>query len=295
MPERKIVPSAYTPRTDASGVPERKVLPYRPMVDPCKICPGRCCHLNVKVSLPEALRYTGTYQLPFFAGLALVPSSHERRAFQLDRDPRLVAAHDGWMGTAELQLRRQESGACHALIDAGGFKRCGIYPVRPSLCRLYPFSWESEDAKGGPEMVLCPTPYAITPSAESQFLTDVEDGLAAWRLHEEVVAAWNGRETDDWSVEAFLAFTLPRVGEAIGIDPEPVLAAGTADEQLTDAMIRAETLRVPGASRGAPPENPPSPRGVAGLSAPQVRVPRLNVVSDEGDPAEPGAQDWGRT
>lgn len=268
MPERKIVPTAYTPRTDESGVPERKVLPYRPKVNPCAICPGRCCHLNVKVSLPEALRYTATYRLPVFAALDLVASDHPRRAFRLDRDRRLMDVQDGWMGKAELRLRRSESGACHALVDAAGFKRCGIYPVRPSLCRLYPFSWESEDAQGGPEMILCPTPYALTPSAERQFLVDVEEGLAAWKLHEEVVAEWNARKTEP-SVEAFLQFALPKVGEVIGMDPSPVLAGGTADEQLNDAMVEAQTVRIPGIPRGQPipPEARP-PRGIAGLSAP---------------------------
>lgn len=248
--ERKIVLQAYTPRTDEAGKPVRKVLPYQPTVNPCRFCPGKCCHLNVKISLPEAVRYTAIYQLPFFSAISIVPSTHERRSIRLDRDPRFVDPVDGWQGRAELQLRRSESGACHALVDANGFKRCGIYPVRPSLCRLYPFSWESEDARGGPEMIMCPTPYALTPSAEKQFLEDVEEGLQMWARHEEVVQAWNARSGPEWTVEAFLEFAVPQTAERLGLDPTWTLSRGTADEQLMDQMVESGTLKPMGPTGG---------------------------------------------
>ena len=86
----------------------------------------------------------------------------------------VVPAGDGWHGRAEIQLKRSEDGACHALVRLGGYERCGVYAARPSLCRLYPMTWTSDVAQGGPEAVLCPIPYGFTEADERNFVREAE-------------------------------------------------------------------------------------------------------------------------
>lgn len=247
-PERphrlRILRHAMVPLADADGR-ARHVVPYRPVKDACQVCPARCCRLNVKVSVPDALHFCETLGLPFFAGLTLVASSSER-AFRVQHDARLFPDIDpsGWGGAAEIMLRRRDDGGCSFLQTIGGYERCGVYSVRPSTCRLYPITWDSDVAKGGPAMVMCPVPYAITPEVEDAFYRDAELSIGRWALHDELLAAWHAEVADEArTVEAWLAFAFPRAAERMGLRVVHTLDTNAPFERLRLAMVASGVIR----------------------------------------------------
>lgn len=244
-PEITLELTAYTPRTDAEGRPERRVLPHLPVINPCRTCPARCCKMTVQVSLPDVLVYCHTLQVPFFAGVTVVPGQHPEHAFALGPDPRFVRGEEAWPGSGELQLRRREDGRCHGLVDVGGYERCGVYEARPSTCRVYPVMWSGGGARGGPAALVCPVPYAVTPGEEARLLADARRARDAWALHAEVVRAWNQNAPEAASVEDFLRFAVPRVAERLGLPWQEILASGSPDERLWASMVSAGLLPAP--------------------------------------------------
>lgn len=207
MAEFKLLHSPFVPLTDAEGQSLSRIRPYPPMLDPCRLCPARCCHTTVKATLPDLIRYAQTLTLPVWAGFTLVPSLDERRGFPVARDPRFVDDEDGWPDRAEVSIRRKPGGGCIHLLELDGFQRCGVYGARPGNCRLYPVSWEDEQGRGGPDAVMCPAPFAVTPAVGAQAEADARELRAAWAVHEAVVQAFSGE------VEA--AGTLPDPDEAL--------------------------------------------------------------------------------
>jgi Fe-S-cluster containining protein len=244
----RILKSAMTPFANADGTLRAgSFAPYSPVLHACDLCPARCCRLNVKISLADAIHYCRTLGLPFFAGMTIVPSTHEAHAFRVQRDPRVIPASDGWIGTGEIQLKRKDDGSCHALVSIGGYERCGVYSARPSLCRLYPFSWTSDVAKGSPGMILCPVPYGITEADEQQFLRDVERSIENWELHDDVVAEWHALDLpeEERTIEAFLLFAVPRTAEVLGVSYDGILARGAPHERLYESMVKSGVVRPP--------------------------------------------------
>lgn len=229
----RVVHTPYVPLTDAEGRSQSKLQPYPPMRDPCRLCAARCCHTSVKASLPDVIRLCHTLQIPFFAAFTFEHSSHPDRGIRLDKDDRFVDPEDGWTGLGEIRMRRGDTGGCVGLVELGGYVRCGMYGARPMSCRLYPISWEDEEDRGGPDAVLCPAPYAVTPPVAEQAVADAEQDRRQWRLHEVAVAKWNAAETPA-TLEAALGFLLSEVAQALGLSLDPVvLSSGTADQRLT--------------------------------------------------------------
>jgi Fe-S-cluster containining protein len=243
----QLLKSAMAPLVEDDGKPRFKgPLPYLPVLGACELCPGRCCRLNVKVSLLDAIHYCHTLGLPFFAGLTFVPSDHKAHAFTIARDPRINPEPEGWIGTAEIQLRRKADGSCHALASIGGYDRCGVYAARPSLCRLYPMSWTSDVAKGNPGMILCPVPYGVTEREERQFLEDIEVSIERWEQHDDIVIAWHREsQPEERTVERFLAFAIPRAAAIAGVPYEKILAQGSPEQRLFAAMHGSKIIRRP--------------------------------------------------
>jgi Fe-S-cluster containining protein len=240
----KVQPSAYVPKVGPDGKAVSKIAPYLPVLGACQLCPSRCCRLNVKVSLPDAVHYCTTLGVPFFAGMTFVPSDHGVHSFQIERDPRIVPAENGWTGRAEIQLKRQEDGACHALLRLGGYERCGVYDARPSLCRLYPMTWTSEVAQGGPGAILCPIPYGFTDADEARFMRDAEVSIERWEIHDDVVAAWHQHQPESGrTLRAFLEFAIPLTATRMGVDPTGVLAEGWPEQRLYEQMIASKVIK----------------------------------------------------
>ena len=263
----KLQSSAYVPKVGPDGKPLSRIAPYLPVLGACQLCPSRCCRLNVKVSLPDAVHYCTTIGVPFFAGLTFVPSDHRTHSFQIERDPRIVPAENGWAGRAEIQLKRQEDGACHALLRLGGYERCGVYDARPSLCRLYPMTWTSEVAQGGPEAVLCPIPYGFTEEDEASFIREAETSIERWEIHDDVVMAWHQHAPSRGrTIRAFLEFAIPLAAERMGVDPSGILAEGWPEQRLYEQMVASKVIK-----QQAPLLPQPTTRPWAGLTP---RAPR---------------------
>lgn len=227
----RLTRNAFAPLVEADGTPRTKILPYQPVVDACSVCPARCCRLHVKVSLPDAVVWCKTLQVPFFAGMVVVPTEPHEHSFALAD------------GHAEIELARREDGGCKALIDLGGYERCGAYGARPSGCRTYPVGWESEETRGGPATIVCPVPYGIRPDEERQFVADVETAIERWRIHDEIVTAWNDDDTiEDRSAETFLSYALERAGRLMG-EAVAIRLSAHPDERLYEAMKHAGMVK----------------------------------------------------
>lgn len=247
----QLVRNAMAPLVNDDGTPRSKMpLPYLPVLNPCAICPARCCRLNVKVSLKDAVHYCHTLGLPFFSGLTFVPSDHSTHAFAIARDPRINPNEEGWLGTVEIQLRRKEDGSCHALVNVGGYDRCGVYAARPSLCRLYPMSWTSDVAKGNPGMILCPVPYGVNEAEERHLFHEIESSIEAWEEHDDIVIEWHETtKPEERTAEKFLEFAIPKAAAKAGVPWQKILARGTPEQRLFQAMSGARANRDPGSTK----------------------------------------------
>lgn len=242
----KIQMHAMTPQVDAKGK-LKHYSRFTPVDRACELCPARCCHLTVHVSLPEVLRLCSVLEVPFHAACGFVPGEGAR-SFAIDAkgDPRAGRHREEWPGRGVIAFRRLETGACQYLVDIGGFWRCGIYELRPGTCRLYPLSWETEEVRGGPPVVLCPIPYVVTPERERRMKRDVSQALEDWAVHEEIVAAWEARPLDaPRRPDDFLQFALTAAGERLSIDPARALEARDAGSLLLGAMQDSGVMTPP--------------------------------------------------
>ncbi len=237
---------AMTPKVDAQGK-LKHYSRFTPVDRACELCPARCCHLTVHVSLPEVLRFCSVLEVPFHAAFWFVPGEGPR-SFELDakNDRRAGRYREEWPGRGSIALRRLESGACQYLVDVGGFLRCGAYELRPATCKLYPLSWETETARGGPPVVLCPIPYMVTPERERRFKRDVAKALEDWAIHEEILALWHARDSEaSRRPDDFLRFVLPLAGERLSIDPWRALQIDDASTLLFSAMLESGAVTPP--------------------------------------------------
>lgn len=226
-----------TPKVDAEGR-AIQISPYRPMENPCRICPARCCHPLVHVSLPEALRLVAALELPFLEAIALVPDAEDGRAIELLPDPRITTYLTPFTGRAALVLRRKEAGGCIFLTELGGFLRCGVYGLRPSACRIYPLSWEKGNLQGGPQSVLCPVPYAVKPGSEELLDQVVSGALADWAIHRRILSAFD-QEAGPRTLDRFLDFAIPLAAEAAGVSQAIAIRRAGAAELFTEALLAA--------------------------------------------------------
>ncbi|MFO0727341.1 MAG: YkgJ family cysteine cluster protein [Myxococcota bacterium] len=238
-----VIHTARTPLTDEAGKP-RTFSPHPPQLRACDLCPGRCCRKYIQTSIPDAVLLCATLGVPFSAILRLAPASPGPRAFAVDKDERYIAAEDGWPGYGELALRQHPDQSCVFLAEFEGHFRCGVYGLRPSVCRLYPLSWTDGERQGGPNSVLCPFPYAVTPSMEARFLDDLEQARLGWARHEALVAEWHARPAEDpRSFDAFLRFVVPRAAAELGVDAGPMLDPRSAADKYAAAVSAGRQTR----------------------------------------------------
>lgn len=233
----RLIHSGFAPLTDDAGR-SRLPTPYTPMIDPCRVCPGRCCHAQVTVPVPDAVTIAATLGLPVLHVVAPTPTT-DARAFAVDDDPRITVRMTPFAGRVELTLRRQETGRCAFLADVGGFLRCSIYGVRPGACRTYPVAWATPDERGQPLTILCPIPYAIPPAAAAQLKAEVDVMLDAWALHDAITARWAAADVPDRSLDRFLAFAIEETRAARGLDTTRIPAAADAGTVLAQALAAA--------------------------------------------------------
>ena len=184
--------------------------------EPCVRCPSRCCQRQAVLGTAEAMRIGFTLGLRLRSFVEPMPwTSAVGRLiswpFKLD---------DG--GRHVLRFRRGPEGCVHLVRPGEATSRCGIYSVRPSLCRLYPFIVDDEGERfaiGGQE--ICPEQWlqtAATREAAGQAIAQ----LRVDREHDrQIVLAWNkGRRARTF--DALLAFLEGHAAAALDRDPSRV-------------------------------------------------------------------------
>ncbi|MBI2376138.1 MAG: YkgJ family cysteine cluster protein [Deltaproteobacteria bacterium] len=247
-----ILPNAMTPLVDDDGH-ARTPTPHRPVLNACSICRGFCCFRHeVHLSVADALRFSRVLSLPFFAALRFVASAHDEVSFELDVDPRRDDERP-WTGRVEIALSRTAEGRCVMFHETAGYGRCGAYDARPSLCRLYPLSWTSDLARGGPLTILCPVPYGVSTEVEEKFYADAAVAIESFELQKELVREWSlASEPGRRTARALLEHVAPLAATKLGLEPKVVeifLDRRDADQQILAAQLaslrRAERPRDP--------------------------------------------------
>jgi Fe-S-cluster containining protein len=204
-------PNPMTPRLDANGEPSTPAL-YRPSAAPCPSCPARCCSSRVEVSLPDVARLCHRLAVPFSAAFELVADG--MRPFPLAEGPRAAV------------LRRDPDGYCQYLLRAGGELRCGVHPLRPATCRLYPFTFRVGDQRLGPRHIRCPVPFGLGPKDEAALRRQARSAAEDWARHVAWIDAW-AAEPGPRDLASVLAYVVPRALQADGV-PEAEAAASPA-------------------------------------------------------------------
>jgi Fe-S-cluster containining protein len=184
--------------------------------EPCSRCPSRCCERQVVLGTAEAIRVGFALGLRLRAFVEPMPWSPALGLliswpFKLD---------DG--GRTVLRFRRGPSGCTHLVRPGTATSRCGIYGVRPSICRLYPFIIDDDGeriAVGGQE--ICPEQWM----QNEQTRIDAGDAVARLRIDREhdrqIVLAWNrGRRARTF--DGLLAFLEGHAAAALDYRPERV-------------------------------------------------------------------------
>jgi Fe-S-cluster containining protein len=195
--------------------------PLAPAIDPCRVCPARCCHQQVIVSVPEALRIADTLDVP-------AARSSVWHAFE---------------GTAAIALRRRDDGACWFLVDLDGFKRCGAYALRPGSCRLYPLSFEWGDLRSGPAQMLCPVPFAVTDGVVAAVEAAAAQTIDDWTRHDLLVEGWSKAEVPTRSPELFWSYALDQLGRPDGEDRRRRVGPSDAAAALADLQLQSRIRR----------------------------------------------------
>ena len=240
------VDGPWTPLVDDRGHPRRSTdvysvgsgngQPLKPVKDQCDTCPAKCCHNRVVLSIPDAIEFCQTLGIPLLSALRFSPAPSESlKSFLLNHDSRLnpECKSSEWSGKADIILPMQNNKACGYLIDIRGYKRCGVYAARPSICRTYPMTFGFLDEISGeisPEIsgenpglvvksrVSCPAPFPVDAAMEKEFKKAALSSREKWLVHSQVVAEWEAFESEDGrTAENFLLFSIPRAAQLLGL------------------------------------------------------------------------------
>jgi Fe-S-cluster containining protein len=99
-----------------------------------------------------------------------------------------------------LCLRRHEpTGACVFLLEiAPGVARCGAYPHRPLVCRIYPATLARGVVSVRPDTKCGPDAWNLATMDLCAYRQDLEQARAAWTEHLRLAQTWNDRITREY-------------------------------------------------------------------------------------------------
>lgn len=204
--------------------------------NPCAQCPSKCCTFQIALTTVEAMRMAFTLRLPFDAFLEAAPMSYsgaERFAHAIDLDT----------GPSKLVLKRTDGWCTHLLRAGTEHSRCGVYELRPAVCRLFPFLFEldGEETSVGSGNPICPHRWAVTPSTAERLQTDALQWKEDVTKDAEIVARFNAATRTDRSLTGFLAWLRDDAGPALGHNPR---AFDRFPDRPKFAFLKATTRRV---------------------------------------------------
>lgn len=169
-------------------------IPFGAVTNSCRNCKAKCCRgLAVVLTIPEALRLNDA--------IGLDPDSYFELSDKVDsrKTPHFPLLY--WEGKQLKEyfiiIKKRQNGDCFFLNENS---TCGIYSVRPSVCRLYPF--ELTDSKKQKDGALCPKKFVREPQ------TDKEAEILEADLKNHGIAArrWNAIFEKKLKIDEMLSF-----------------------------------------------------------------------------------------
>lgn len=196
------------------GLP-KALVPVERSTDPCPSCPATCCHAVVHVTIVEAARIATALTLPFSRFVRAV-AVDPPRAFE----PSAVVVIDG----VERRLAFVETNEAHRCVflhDVGESRRCSIHPLRPGICRQYPFKLKRGRLRVdvGTE-AYCPTGWLWNDATVAAQDRHLDAWLADRKRDARLAAAWN--EQGGGSLDALCRFAIEaQGGDVDAVFPPP--------------------------------------------------------------------------
>jgi Fe-S-cluster containining protein len=182
--------------------------------NPCIYCPSRCCALTVDLTIVEALRIAYTLVIPLMDFIELREPS--------DMKPAKLSHPFRLHGGNKIFTLKQDEGYCVHVVRPGQLRsRCGIYELRPAICRLYPFTMEHQ----GAEIQMgvqskCPVQWMQSEDTRLRAYADMKQFQKDYADDEKWTEVWNQETREDILLETFIEFLMYEVGPALGYNPK---------------------------------------------------------------------------
>jgi Fe-S-cluster containining protein len=174
---------------------------------PCLGCTGECCRARVVMNIPDLVRLA--------APLGIHPSALCDLTECETRNATGVLIGE----TAKyIQLRKRDDGFCRLLLEIDGHRRCGVHSLRPSICRIYPFSFERGSSVYAMGLVVCPTQWIVSAHKRDAILDDVESFEQDRALDRRLVKRFNRLPEGERTPAAFWLYAMVEGGRELGLD-----------------------------------------------------------------------------
>lgn len=205
-----MTPEEYAPLREVPGW----LRAVKASENPCARCPSSCCKLQLNITPHDVAR------------IAVHLSIDPREFCQLNpRKSKWVlppVTIDG--ERRHLGMKSSIVKPCVFLHTIGSASRCSIYELRPMTCRLYPFRFAVGDHAEGPELVLCPERWVLTPAARRRIEDVVRRSLVEEEEALRALRTFARQRRFPRTEEGFLRYALIKGSDFLGLDPGPLLA-----------------------------------------------------------------------
>ena len=234
------------------------------MESPCEACAAHCCRKpTVTLSGHDAYRLSAGLRVPMRAFADMCWSRERDATHRILLEP----GTDGDRHWYRIALRRvpdlpADSEArspaatapsgwrCVFLISLGDLGRCGVYSLRPSVCRAYPTRLEGDLVQLGNTQYCPPGGWQLDSMDLPAFRADLLEKRRQHALYDGLVEAWNERVVSthaDLRVRDFFAFLEAAYGQLARRDPAP-LSPSDEPPQSADTGLLADLEAALGAA-----------------------------------------------
>ena len=153
---------------------------------PCRDCTQSCCaEFTVFITPFDLRRIAATLELPPDRLVTPIPCARGNAGY------RPYSFSLGGRRRFLLSLRRRRAG-CPFLLRFGKLGRCGIHPLRPQMCRCYPYSAEDGEIREIAQS-RCPPGKVLSPSDRSEIREAFAAMTGDFLLYKEFLDLWHDR------------------------------------------------------------------------------------------------------